>query len=295
MKILNKKTIVERNEVEHTKAEKSILMKLSFPYLVKLHWSFQTPERLYFIMDYINGGELFFHLQREKRFSEARVRFYGAEIASALEYLHSQGVIYRDLKPENLLLTNEGHIVVTDFGLSKEGLVGKDDRTETFCGTPEYLAPEILEGNGYGKSADWWSYGTLLFEMLNGLPPFYDEDVQEMYTKILSAELQIPDFISDEAADLLVKLLDRDPKTRLQIPQQIKGHPFFSKIDWKLLLEKKFPPPWVPEVRGEDYTGNIDESFLLEPVTIQDEGESSGDVKETDDGEFEGFTYKGKA
>jgi len=243
MKILDKKTIKERNEVEHTKAEKSILMKLSFPYLVKLHFSFQTPDKLYFIMDYINGGELFFHLQREKRFSEARVKFYGAEIAAAIEHLHNAGVIYRDLKPENLLLTNEGHIVLTDFGLSKEGLVGKDDRTETFCGTPEYLAPEILEGNGYGKSADWWSYGTLLFEMLNGLPPFYDEDVQEMYTKILSAELEIPEFISDEGADILCKLLDRDPATRLQVPAQLKAHPFFAKIDWNLLIQKKSYSP----------------------------------------------------
>jgi len=292
MKILDKKTIKERNEVEHTKAEKSILMKLSFPYLVKLHYSFQTPDKLYFIMDYINGGELFFHLQREKRFSEARVKFYGAEIAAAIEHLHNAGVIYRDLKPENLLLTNEGHIVLTDFGLSKEGLIGKDDRTETFCGTPEYLAPEILEGNGYGKSADWWSYGTLLFEMLNGLPPFYDEDVQEMYTKILSAELEIPEFISDEGADILCKLLDRDPATRLQVPAQLKAHPFFAKIDWNLLIQKKVTPPWVPEVQGEDYTGNIDESFLSERVAINDEGESSGDLRETDDGEFEGFTYK---
>lgn len=155
MKVLNKRTIIERNEVEHTKSEKSILMKLSHPFLVGLHYSFQTPEQLYFIMDYINGGELFFHLQKDRKFTEDRVRFYAAEIASGLEYLHSAGVIYRDLKPENLLLTNDGHIVMTDFGLSKEGLHSSDDRTATFCGTPEYLAPEILEGARYGKAVDW--------------------------------------------------------------------------------------------------------------------------------------------
>jgi len=294
MKVLNKRTIVERNEVEHTKSEKSILMKLESPFLVKLHFSFQTPEKLYFIMDYINGGELFYHLQREKKFSEERVRFYAAEIAAGLDYLHKAGVIYRDLKPENLLLTREGHIVMTDFGLSKEGLHDKDDRTGTFCGTPEYLAPEVLEGKGYGKAVDWWSFGTLMFEMLTGLPPFYCEDVQQMYTKIMTAELEIPDSISSEASDLLTRLLDRDPDSRLQEPEEIQCHPFFGPIDWNLLKEKKITPPFVPEVHGDNDVGNIDPTFLEEPVTIHDEDEP-GAPSEAAQSSFEGFTYVGGA
>jgi RAC serine/threonine-protein kinase len=168
MKVLNKQTILDRNEVAHTQAEKSILMKLDCPFLVHLHFSFQTSDKLYFVMDYVNGGELFFHLQKEKTFDPNRVLFYSAEILLGLEYLHEQGVIYRDLKPENILLTSQGHICMTDFGISKEGLHCKDDRTATFCGTPEYLAPEILEGKGYGKAVDWWSFGTLIYEMMTG-------------------------------------------------------------------------------------------------------------------------------
>jgi serine/threonine protein kinase len=291
MKVLNKQTIVERNEVEHTKSEKSILMKLRFPFLVGLHYSFQTPDKLYFIMDYINGGELFFHLQKEKKFSEERVRFYAAEIAAGLEYLHNAGVIYRDLKPENLLLTNEGHIVMTDFGLSKEGLLDKDDRTGTFCGTPEYLAPEVLEGKGYGKAVDWWSFGTLVYEMLTGLPPFYSEDVQHMYTKIMTAELEIPDTMSPEAGDLLSKLLDRDPESRLQEPREIKRHPFFAPLDFDKLIAKQIRPPWIPETNGEADTSNIDSAFLEEPVTIDDmdDGPTSSHAATA----FEGFTYQG--
>jgi serine/threonine protein kinase len=178
-------------------------MRLSHPFLVQLHYSFQSPDKLYFIMDYVNGGELFFHLQKDRKFSIDRVRFYGAEIAAGIEHLHSQGVIYRDLKPENLLLSAEGHIVMTDFGLSKEGLLSSDDRTATFCGTPEYLAPEILEAKGYGKAVDWWSYGTLLYEMLTGLPPFYSEDVQQMYNKIMTASLQFPEDMHPDAVDLI--------------------------------------------------------------------------------------------
>jgi len=292
MKVLNKRTIVERNEVEHTKSEKSILMKLEFPFLVKLHYAFQTSDKLYFIMDYINGGELFFHLQKEKRFPEDRVRFYAAEIVAGLEYLHSAGVIYRDLKPENLLLTHEGHIVMTDFGLSKEGLHDRDDRTGTFCGTPEYLAPEVLEGKGYGKAVDWWSFGTLMYEMMTGLPPFYCEDVQQMYTKIMTADLETPDSVSAAAADLLSKLLDRNPETRLQDPPQIKKHPFFAAIDFEKLVLKQVKPPFIPEVRGEDDTSNIDSMFTEEPVSIEDD-EPPGQPNETAQQSFEGFTYVG--
>eukprot|EP01125_Pyxidicula_operculata_P003948 TRINITY_DN1552_c0_g3_i4.p1 TRINITY_DN1552_c0_g3~~TRINITY_DN1552_c0_g3_i4.p1 ORF type:complete len:485 (+),score=110.46 TRINITY_DN1552_c0_g3_i4:160-1455(+) len=290
MKCLNKAVIVQRNEVEHTKAEQSILTKLDFPFLVTLHYSFQTTHKLYFIMDYINGGELFYHLQKEKTFSEDRVRFYGAEIVVGIEYLHSAGVIYRDLKPENLLLTHEGHIVMTDFGLSKEGLHDRDDRTLTFCGTPEYLAPEILEGKGYGKEVDWWSFGTLMYEMLTGLPPFYCEDVQQMYTKIMTAELELPDTLSPEATSLLQDLLSRDPSQRLQDSDDIKKHKFFSSIDWDALVQKKIKPPFVPEVHGEDDTSNIDSLFTCEPVDINDDLNEEP-LPEQEQQRFEGFTY----
>jgi len=290
MKILHKQTIIERNEVEHTKAEKSILMKLEHPFLVKLHYSFQDAEKLYFVMDYINGGELFYHLQKDKQFSEERVRFYAAEIASGLEYLHAAGVIYRDLKPENLLLNRDGHIIMTDFGLSKEG-IHDGERTGTFCGTPEYLAPEVLEGKGYGKAVDWWSFGTLMYEMLTGLPPFYSEDVQTMYTKILTAELRIPARISADARDLLERLLDRNPDTRLQNPEEIRGHPYFAGLDWDHLTKKGIKPPFIPEVKSESDVSNIDPTFTSEQPTLDNDSGDEGPPEKQ--GQFEDFTYTG--
>ena len=161
-------------------------------------------------MEFVNGGELFHHLQREKRFSEPRVVFYAAEILTALQYLHENGVIYRDLKPENILLRDDGHITLTDFGLCKEGLTSDQDRTDTFCGTPEYLAPEVLKGEGYTKSVDWWSFGSLVFEMLAGLPPFYSQDVQEMYKNIMTQPLVFPDIVSEVARDLLTDVKHRN-------------------------------------------------------------------------------------
>jgi len=287
MKILNKDMIVQRQELEHAKAEKNVLQKLVHPFLVNLNYSFQTPDKLYFVMDFVNGGELFFHLQREKKFPEHRARFYMAEIACGLEYLHKNGVIYRDLKPENLLLTSDGHICLTDFGLAKEGLMCEDARTSTFCGTPEYLAPEVLNGEEYGKSVDWWSFGTLMYEMLTGLPPFYCEDVQKMYKKIISEPLNIPSTFSPEATDIIEKLLDRSPKTRLSDPKAVRAHPFFKSIDWEKLENKELTPPFIPQVKSEDSLANIDPGFLQESTAMTHVDKS----KIEDLPNIENFTY----
>jgi len=234
--------------------------------------------------------EKFFTIfQMKEVFSEERSKFYTAEIVLGLEYLHDHGVIYRDLKPENLLLNHEGHVIITDFGLSKEGMNDPESTTKTFCGTPEYLAPEIIKGERYTKAVDWWSLGTLLFEMMNGLPPFYVRDNEElMYEKILYSPLEVPDTFSENAKDIVQKLLDRDPLKRLSDPDLIKEHPFFSDIDWVKLENKEIPPPFVPDVQSPEYLGNIDSEFLEESIGSDDEGGH----KKKDGEEFMGFTYQ---
>ena len=295
MKMLSKKHIVEQNEVEHTMSECSILQRLRHPFLINLHYAFQTQESLYLILDFINGGELFFHLQKDKRFNESRVRFYAAEILLGLEHLHNAGVLYRDLKLENLLLTSEGHIVLTDFGLSKEGLTGREARTATFCGTPEYMAPEMLAAKGYGKGVDWWSYGSLIFEMLTGLPPFYAQDVQEMYRRIVSDRLTFPPYISDTARGAISLLLEKDPSKRLTDPELIKRHPFFDGIDWDLLYRKRIPPPFVPPVRSATDISQIDPAFTQEPPSHDMSDKLTPSVKAISDEKvqkaFEHFIY----
>jgi len=292
MKVLNKKNILENNELEHTKTEKEILQKLIHPFLVNLNYSFQTPDKLYFIMDYINGGELFYHLQKEHKFTPERVRFYCAEIILGLEYLHNSGVIYRDLKPENILLTDDGHICMTDFGISKQGLIAEDARTATFCGTPEYLAPEVLEGKGYTKAVDWWSFGTLMYEMLTGLPPFYSQDVQQMYFKIMHAKLEIPDTLDQSTQSIVNGLLERDPNKRLADATQIKSHPYFKGMDWDKILRKEVKAPFVPPVKGKMDVSMVDPAFTSEKPTIDDGTDpSDGKISSDNQKKFEGFTF----
>jgi RAC serine/threonine-protein kinase len=291
--MLNKKDIRDRDEIEHTLAERSVLSKVRHPYLANLYFSFQSEMNLYFVMDFINGGELFHHLSIEGSFTEDRSKFYTAEITLGLEYLHKNGIIYRDLKPENLLLNYQGHVVITDFGLSKEGLTKPESSTKTFCGTPEYLAPEIIKGESYNFAVDWWSLGTLLYEMMNGLPPFYVNDNEElMYEKILYAPLPIPDTFSADAKDFISKLLERDPLKRLINPENIKKHPFFKNIDFAKLEKKEITPPFIPDVQSPDDVGNIDSEFLDEEIGSDDEKPGSGTKKGKDPTEFEGFTYK---
>jgi len=291
MKQLDKEDIKERDEVEHTRTERSVLSKVEHPFLAKLHFSFQSSKYLYFVMDFINGGELFHHLSHDRQFPEERAKFYASEIVLGLGYLHSTGVVYRDLKPENLLLDYQGHIIITDFGLSKEGLTNETDTTKTFCGTPEYLAPEVVKGQDYNKAVDWWSLGILIFEMMTGLPPFYSRSGTEeaMYERIVTEDVHLPDTFSNEAKDLVLKLLDRNPETRLQDIELIKSHPFFNTIEWDKLYRKELTPPFIPNVSSPDDVGNIDQEFLDESIGSDDE--VLADPKKPKEKEFDGFTY----
>ncbi|XP_076592412.1 serine/threonine-protein kinase Sgk2b [Chaetodon auriga] len=269
VKVLQKHMIVKRNEQKHVMVERSVLLKgLQHPFLVGLHFSFQTPNMLYFVLDYVNGGELFYHLQREGSFPEPRAAFYAAEMAMALGYLHSLDIVYRDLKPENILLDSEGHVMLTDFGLCKEG-VATGGIMHTFCGTPEYLAPEVLQGQPYSPVVDWWGLGTVLFEMLYGLPPFYSHSKAEMFENILNAPLQLRNGASQAARSLLEGLLQRDVSRRLGGSLdfvELQEHPFFASINWDDLLARKVRPPFIPKVTGACDVSYIDPEFTIQPV-----------------------------
>uniref|UniRef100_A0A3B3SMT8 non-specific serine/threonine protein kinase n=1 Tax=Paramormyrops kingsleyae TaxID=1676925 RepID=A0A3B3SMT8_9TELE len=236
-----------------------------------LKYAFQTHDRLCFVMEYANGGELFFHLSRERVFTEDRARFYGAEIVSALEYLHSRNVVYRDLKLENLMLDKDGHIKITDFGLCKEGIT--DGATmKTFCGTPEYLAPEVLEDNDYGRAVDWWGLGVVMYEMMCGRLPFYNQDHERLFEQILMEEIRFPRNLSPEARALLAGLLKKDPKQRLggcpDDAKEVMTHKFFVSINWQDVLQKKLIPPFKPQVTSETDTRYFDDEFTAQTITV---------------------------
>lgn len=273
MKVLKKAELRKRKQVEHTKSERRILEKIHHPFVVGLHCAFQTEDKLYFVLDYCPGGELFFYIQHFQCFPEKIARFYASNILLGLEVLHQHNVVYRDLKPENVLIDKDGYAKITDFGLSKENIQGNQQAT-SFCGTPEYLAPETLLRTGTGKAADWWSFGAIIYEMLTGLPPFYDKNRQELYNNIKNMEI---DFlhdkdledkgVSDEAKDLLAKILVKDPKKRLgggpRDADEIKEHPWFSDkfIDWEAVISKTEKPPYIPNLQNEDDVDHFDEQF----------------------------------
>ncbi|VUC21441.1 unnamed protein product [Clonostachys rosea] len=290
LKTIRKAHIISRSEVAHTMAERYVLAQINNPFIVPLKFSFQSPEKLYFVLAFVNGGELFHHLQKDHRFDVNRSRFYTAELLCALECLHGFGVIYRDLKPENILLDYQGHIALCDFGLCKLDMKD-EDQTNTFCGTPEYLAPELLMGRGYNKTVDWWTLGVLLYEMLTGLPPFYDENTNEMYRKILSEPLHFSDAVPPAAKDLLTKLLNRDPEKRLGAngSAEIKAHPFFHAIDWRKLLQRKYEPTFKPTVTDALDVGNVAPEFTSKPP--QDSYVGGDALSQTMQDQFQGFSY----
>ena len=248
MKCLRKDLIEEKHQQAYAMSERRILGKVACPYIVQLKCAFQTLDKLYMVMEFVNGGELFVHLRKASHFSEPRARLYAAELLLALEHLHSQGIIYRDLKPENVLLDLEGHVKLTDFGLSK--VLGRK-QAFSFCGTPEYIAPEILLGKGYDYSVDFWSFGCLVYEMLSGVPPFYSRNPELVMQNILNKPVEMKPHFSMGACDLLFGLLQVEPKKRLKSFSEIKNSAFFDDTDWTLVANQQIEPEFKPEVHNQ--------------------------------------------
>lgn len=303
MKVIKKALVTDDEDIDWVQTEKHVFETASnHPFLVGLHSCFQTPSRLFFVIEFVRGGDLMFHMQRQRRLAEEHARFYSAEISLALNFLHEKGIIYRDLKLDNVLLDHEGHIKLTDYGMCKEGIrVG--DTTSTFCGTPNYIAPEILRGEDYGFSVDWWALGVLLYEMLAGRSPFDiggapenpDQNTEDyLFQVILEKPIRIPRSLSVKASSVLKGFLNKNPVDRLGCHPQtgfddIVNHPFFKSIEWTLLEEKRVTPPYRPRLECDRDLANFPPEFTDEPVHLTPDDEKV--IGKIDQSEFEGFEY----
>ncbi|GLD48261.1 protein kinase C theta type [Lates japonicus] len=264
VKALKKDVVLMDDDVECTMVERRVLsLAWENPFLTHLYCTFQTKENLFFVMEYLNGGDLMFHIQSCHKFDLHRATFYAAEIICGLQFLHSKGIIYRDLKLDNVLLDSEGHIKIADFGMCKENMK-EDTRTSTFCGTPDYIAPEILLGQKYNSSVDWWSFGVLLYEMLIGQSPFHGRDEEELFQSIRTDNPVYPRWLTKDAKDILVKLFVREPEERLGVKGNIRQHSFFSSTDWNALEQREVAPPFRPTLSSPSDCSNFDKEFINE-------------------------------
>uniref|UniRef100_A0A8P4KB24 Protein kinase C n=1 Tax=Dicentrarchus labrax TaxID=13489 RepID=A0A8P4KB24_DICLA len=297
VKVLKKDVILQDDDVDCTLTEKRILaLARKHPYLTQLFCCFQTKDRLFFVMEYVNGGDLMFQIQRSRKFDEARSRFYAAEVTSALMFLHRHGVIYRDLKLDNILLDAEGHCKLADFGMCKEGILN-GVTTTTFCGTPDYIAPEILQELDYGPSVDWWALGVLMYEMMAGQPPFEADNEDDLFESILHDDVLYPVWLSKEAVSILKAFMTKSPNKRLGcvvaqgLEEAIKLHPFFREIDWTLLEQRKIRPPFKPRIKTKRDVNNFDQDFTREEPVLTPVDNSI--IKQINQDEFKGFSYFG--
>ncbi|KAL4693629.1 hypothetical protein H8957_002457 [Semnopithecus entellus] len=258
LKVMSIPDVIRLKQEQHVHNEKSVLKEVSHPFLIRLFWTWHDERFLYMLMEYVPGGELFSYLRNRGRFSSTTGLFYSAEIICAIEYLHSKEIVYRDLKPENILLDRDGHIKLTDFGFAKK-LV---DRTWTLCGTPEYLAPEVIQSKGHGRAVDWWALGILIFEMLSGFPPFFDDNPFGIYQKILAGKIDFPRHLDFHVKDLIKKLLVVDRTRRLgnmkNGANDVKRHRWFHSVDWEAVPQRKLKPPIVPKIAGDGDTSNFE-------------------------------------
>ena len=265
IKILKKEKVVRLKQVEHSTYEKKLLEKIHSPFIVNYIGAFQDCRNLYIIMEYVRGGEMFFHLRKAGRFTNEVARFYAAQTVLAIEHLHSQNIVYRDLKPENMLIDASGHVKLTDFGFAKV----VPDRTWTVCGTPEYLAPEIILSKGYGKAVDWWAVGVFIYEMLAGYAPFFDDDPYEIYEKIVAGHVRYPSHMKPTARDLIGNMLQVDLTKRFgnlkNGVNDIKNHKWFEGLDWEAMAKRQIEPPYKPTTSRDDDTSNF-QKYDEEPI-----------------------------
>jgi serine/threonine protein kinase len=272
MKTLSKAKLIQYDLIGRTQAERNVLMRAGHPFIVSARWSFQTEKKVFFIMDYVPGGELFDRLRREGKFTEDRTKVYVAELFLAISYLHEIGVIHRDLKPENILVDESGHLRITDFGLVKEKMT-EGAVTQTFCGTPEYIAPEVIQNKPYDHMCDFWSLGILMYEMLYGSPTFVDPNMNKVYRMILHNEIEFRPGPSTRAIGLMRGLCQKAPEQRLGVGgvEAIKNHAFFAGLDWDQILQKSIKMEWVPTIRSATDTRCFDADITAEPAVVSDD------------------------
>jgi serum/glucocorticoid-regulated kinase 2 len=293
IKVMRKDDVRKHKQVDRIKNERKLVQSLHHPFILSLKYAFQTVQNLYLATEYCAGGELFYHLRARGTFKEEEARPIIAELILAIGYIHSQGYVYRDLKPDNILLDGEGHIRLFEFALTKK--VSEENQAHTFCGTPEYLSPEMIQGREYGKATDWWQLGIILYEMLVGMPPFYSENAYDMYRRIVEGPLLFPASVSEDAKDLIAALLIREPYERLGASSEdanaIQVHKWFSDTDWDVVLHKQLKPTFIPvEPPTEMGAASFDEKIRRQPIVDDEEMELS-----PDDNTFANFDYTAAA
>ena len=296
MKILDKKVLKMKKQQIHTKTERDLMVKINSPFIVNIKTAFQDEANLYLVSEFMQGGDMFFHMHDGQIviFNNEKTRFYIMELVLALESLHKNNMVYRDLKPENILLDSKGHVKLTDFGLSKI-LEDEKDKAFTLCGTPQYLAPEVLLRQGYDKAVDWWSLGCVMYEMLMGRLPFAIKRGMKLSMKIYERKMDFSKRITDSAKDLVQKLLVINPKHRLGSgpngTENVKNHPFFDGVDWDLAMKKQLKPPFIPKLKSDTDLRYFDIMFTDEKIGGPKRKNTNRDRDREPSNEYNGFTY----